>query len=535
MSRAAEPRLCSSAMTVQVHTRAWRGWLYASLPLVCLFAPAALFWAHELQPSPTSLPFTLDEYSYFIPFPTRVAMVSPFVAAIVLAAVFFRWGRLDRPALKRSLLLVALPWLVGSLHMLGYWRYGVLWMMAEAGGFGVGTLTASAGELFALAASMAGASALLFISLLGVLTLDALGVGLMDSRPEAARRFRFLSRPAVLVIVGLALASALCASLSSSAATAFFAAIAEEGLAGWSAALDDAAVRWAWLHGAQIVTAVAALLGLVALLRREHAAHRSVRMKRSSLVLAAALLGLVHGAGVLCERTVLYELAHFLETTGVSTSAQLLTGEGEPVSYSLRPALSVNSQRLQLPGPRAVTWAGGVEHVREELAAYRQLQSIRVSGAEELPLSLVVGVGQGTSLTSVHCLADVASGLGMVGLDLATGPQHDVPVSTRRALGFVSPSLGHAFSQTVGITPLRFSRHGCEESEAEHRWALELGPPTGPDDATNVLAAGCRGHWDCIEVRLADNATMPDLLRLLQGAGRNAEVSFARSAAPGCR
>ncbi|NVJ10812.1 hypothetical protein HUW63_37145, partial [Myxococcus sp. AM001] len=108
-----------------------------------------------------------------VPIATYIVRLMPFIVALALAVLFYRWGAYRRPVVKRSLVLVALPWLLGSAHMVWLWRYDDLRRVYGTDARSAATVAAGFANLLGVQASAAGGAALLLASLGAVLALDA--------------------------------------------------------------------------------------------------------------------------------------------------------------------------------------------------------------------------------------------------------------------------------------------------------------------------------------------------------------------------
>jgi hypothetical protein len=507
-------------------TRGWRPWLYASLPLFFLYGGAlVIMFALAAQPEgvqPPGGPFTLTDVHPVIPLQVRLVFLWTLATGPMLAWRFFRWGWRARTWLPGSLLLAALPWALGSALLLLGWRFHVLEFLYAAGRGGPATVAAGLGEYLGAQAATAAASSLLLASLLTVLALEgsrARGSG--GTSEEAASNQRWL-RPLAISAALLALMSAGCAALVSFEGTTFFAGIAQQGLGGWSASTDEAAVRWAWLQSAQLASALAALLFLLRL--RVLTARSGAR--GGEWLWAAALLCVTHVAQLIASRIVLHE---FAALTGAADpgpgSTPLWELGGAADDYALKPALSLAADGLNVSGVPFARWSEGTAQVQQRLTAYWNGRALDVGGQPRAFDELVMGLEKEVTLTSLTCLAETARRAGISTLSLAVGPEQTVPERTRRALGRVAPAMGEAFGSRVSVVSFRLAEPRCRDSTAERRVVLTLGPASLPDEQ-ELDQPATRFTWTCVELSLAANASVVDLLRFLSGPGTHSEVAL---------
>ncbi|WIG96486.1 hypothetical protein [Myxococcus sp. SDU36] len=238
-----------------------------------------------------------------VPIATYVVRLMPFITALALAVLFYRWGAYQRPVVKRSLVLVALPWLLGSAHMVWLWRCDDLRRVYGAGARSASTVAAGFANLLGMQAIAAGGAALLLASLGAVLALDVRGVGLQGQERKRDASWTRGALLATTLACVFAIVSIACAGLASHAGTSFLWEMARTGLVEWPAGQDASAIRWAALQAAQWVAAFAALLGLVAgaLMRRASTTSKAGRM---TPWFAGALLALSSGVHLLATRAV---------------------------------------------------------------------------------------------------------------------------------------------------------------------------------------------------------------------------------------
>lgn len=510
-------------------TRVWRGWLFASVPLLFLYCPLGIQWLWQAYQEAvllreSGMRFILSGRYPSVPLATNFVSLLPFATALVLAVLFFRWGAHQRPVVKSSLVFAALPWLLGTAHLLLLWRYGVLELDHDAG-MGVGgavTVAVGLGELLTEQASAAFGAALLLASLGAALALDASGVGL---RQQARPRDATWTRGALLAgaaVCAFSIVSTACAGFASHAGASFFNQIAMTSLNEWPAEQDAFASRWAVLQAAQCVAAIAALLGLVAGARHRRASAFS-KAERMTPWFVGALLAISGGAHLLGTRAVASNFARLVGVTDRGASSAALRGvENTGLPRFLKPVLSVTSEGVLVSGSFAARWDAGEAHVERALADYRQQRAVGILGEPVLPASLDVGVENSATLRAVACLGAAARRVGVAQLALAVGPEHEIPADTRRALSQISPLLGHAFSQRVSVLPLFLD--DCRGSESAHVLTVELGQKAISQEGVS-RPESCLSHSHCTRLRLTPNSTLDDLLRFLALA-RYARVEF---------
>lgn len=508
-------------------TRVWRGWLFASVPLVFLYCSLGIQWLWQAYQEAvllreSGMRFILSGRYPSDPLATYFVSLLPFATALALAVLFFRWGAHQRPAVKRSLVLAALPWLLGTAHLLLLWRYGVLELHYYAGMGGAVAVAAGLGELLTEQASAAFGAALLLASLGAALALDASGVGL---REQARPRDATWTRGALLAgaaVCAFSIVSTACAGFASHAGASFFNQIAMTSLNEWTAEQDAFASRWAVLQAAQCVAAIAALLGLVAGARHRRASAFS-KAERMTPWLVGALLAISSGAHLLGTRAVASNFARLVGVTDRGASSAALRGvENTGLPRFLKPVLSVTSEGVLVSGSFAARWDAGKAHVERALADYRRQRAVGILGEPVLPVSLDVGVENSATLRAVACLGAAARRVGVAQLVLAVGPEHEIPAETRRALSQISPLLGQAFSQRVSVLPLFLD--DCRGSESAHVLTVELDQRAISQEGVS-RPESCLSHSHCARLRLTPNSTLDDLLRFL-AMDRYARVEF---------
>jgi hypothetical protein len=138
-------------VSLQRKTRAWRGWLHGSLPPLFLYGPACAYALHqrlEAERLRYQGHFFVSDVCHYVPVTQRLLLAWLLFSPVLLAVVFYRWGKHQRPALKSSSLLIGLPWLLCSLYLVFQLEYGVVGLMATVGlPASLGTLAAGMAEL----------------------------------------------------------------------------------------------------------------------------------------------------------------------------------------------------------------------------------------------------------------------------------------------------------------------------------------------------------------------------------------------------
>jgi hypothetical protein len=161
-------------------TRAWRRWLFASLPPLFLYGGLASAFAHlalmqrKSTGSSDGIPFTVSlPYSADVPVAPRLLVLWLLLSALILAAVFYRWGKDGRPRWKLSSAVVALPWLLNSAHLVMGWRRETLFFLIMTGAGSLETMSAGVGELLMLGSILISGSCLLPAALAAATLLDS--------------------------------------------------------------------------------------------------------------------------------------------------------------------------------------------------------------------------------------------------------------------------------------------------------------------------------------------------------------------------
>ncbi|MBF5044802.1 hypothetical protein FGE12_20555 [Aggregicoccus sp. 17bor-14] len=510
-----------------------RGFLYGSLPFVFLMGGVLAWILLEHQPAPlgSGEPFTISDVDYSVPLSTRLLGLSAFVCALVQAVLCFRWGSSGRRAPRLTLVLAAMPWALGSLHMGWGWEHQVLALMFAAGTGGIATLAAGVSELLAVQAAAAGATAALLGSLLAVVALDAWR---FRAAPPPRWTPAGVLLPLALLVAWVSVASE---TLASRAGVEFFSSIAETGLDSWKASMDTDARSWAWLQMLQLGAAAAAPLALL-LLGRKGIAVRGSHGSRS-LAWGAVLLAALQVLHVLEVRRVLSQVVTFVQAGGATEPPAALWTGATPAGDALddgglRPSLSLGADGVSLPGTPRVRWEASGRGADEALSRYRQELAVALAGPPVPPTSLSVALEPDATLSSLLCLAGAARRLGVGAVELASGPEQPVSPATRQALAHVSPALGSAFSSLVRTHPALSLQAGCRDSHAEHKASLTLSPTSPPDEAALKRARPFSG-WRCVALNVSGSATISDLLRVLDDLGEDSELALAPESEAQCQ
>ncbi|WP_257453917.1 hypothetical protein [Archangium lipolyticum] len=531
-------------MSTQRKTRDWRGWLYGSLPLLFLYGPV---FAHELHEQYEAAkrrhdgPFTLIGISHYTPFLEQLLLGWLRFTPVLLAVIFYRWGKHQRPALKSSSLLIGLPWLLCSLYLCLQLKYGVVGLMVTVGlPESMGTLAVGMASLMGVRFIVILGSMLLLGSLILALILDVAGVGLVPEpsgespgpRPEDAGTRRLGG----LCLAGLVV-SGLCASLASSTAFDLLANIAQSNLETWDSTNDVLAERWSLLHLLrQAALAVALLSSCFWLLR----GLRAPRAPPVSLVTRGFVLAVIvsaHGVDRMAERFIFREVERSGGIGGDDAHvATLLQAEVPNPAYVPPPALIAHPDGLSSPhGPR-VAWSEGTEALARVLEAqHRDMTFFALSGRVTPPTWVPVALQEELPVQALASLLTAARHIGLESLELAVGPGHQPPASTKAALRRVGPEVALLFSAALPTVSLKVGTQDCDTSSPEKETWLELGPRrslsprTGTDKPETGTEMGGLAFWrgnrmQCVRVWMKVGTEVADLLWLLGRARSNGKA-----------
>ncbi|QRO00293.1 hypothetical protein JRI60_15320 [Archangium violaceum] len=531
-------------MSIQRKTRAWRGWLYASLPPLFLYGPACAYALHqrlEAQRLQYDGHFFVSDVSRYVPLTQRLLLTWLIFSPVLLAVIFYRWGKYQRPALKSSSLLIGLPWLLCSLYLFVHCKYGVVGLMATVGhASSWATLAIGLAELMSVRSIVILGCMLLLGALIVALILDVAGVGLVPeppgepsgSRPEDAGTKRLGG----LCLAGLVV-NGVCASLASRTAFDLLAAVAQSGLATWDSTHDVLAERWSLLHLLRQATLAVALLSSCIWLIRGLRAPRTHPVSLVTRGFVLAIIVSAHGVDRMAERFIFREAERSSGIAGDDAHvATLIQAEVPNLRYVPPPALIAHPDGLSSPhGPR-VAWSEGTEALARVLdAQQRHMTFFALSGQATPPPWIPVALQEGLPVPALTALVSAARHIGLESLALVVGPGHQPPASTKAALRRVGPEVAILFSAALPTVTLRVGNQGCGTSSPEKERWIELGPRrslsprVGTDRPEAGTDMGGVAFWrdnrtQCFRIWMKEGAEVPDLMWLLGLAGSDGKV-----------